>query len=446
MCGTTEYLPPEIIGREEQNDKVDIWCLGILLYEMTHKKTPFEGTNIHMLQFQQRKHDIQFRPNLNPQLKTIIQKCLEFQPDRRPSAEEILAFPIFEKYRQGQKSQGGPRNEVEAPTLARTVPVQETRRSNELRTQNTPKVPEPTYTQTQSQPQGQVKQVYNYVSQSQSNNVYPTQSQPQKTVTQRVEASPQRVVVQGATFKKKPIPNTEGGEVKQGNRVIKYSITRVTGDSQQQKEYRSTSRSQTPAEQLKYPGYANSSITKTVGNNSKEARTIQPPNFYNQFANIYNQPQGNLYTNSIGVSLQQQNPFAPINLYSSPTPQTNSQPTFYKRIEPKQESSNGRTEMTQTPDSTYQQKGLKYSYSNTNTITDKNNQPNISYHVSSSRFVYEHVINDSNGRKVIKLDNIRSNPTTPGPVTYTSNSDVKRSNSLSDSNKVGLQSRVVRNK
>jgi len=39
-------MPPEILSRNQQNDKVDVWCLGILLYEMIHKKSPFKGKNI----------------------------------------------------------------------------------------------------------------------------------------------------------------------------------------------------------------------------------------------------------------------------------------------------------------------------------------------------------------------------------------------------------------
>lgn len=29
-------MPPEILNKNEQDDKVDTWCLGVLLYEMTH--------------------------------------------------------------------------------------------------------------------------------------------------------------------------------------------------------------------------------------------------------------------------------------------------------------------------------------------------------------------------------------------------------------------------
>jgi serine/threonine protein kinase len=41
FCGTYEYMSPEVASRENYQEDVDIWALGILLYEMTHGYTPF---------------------------------------------------------------------------------------------------------------------------------------------------------------------------------------------------------------------------------------------------------------------------------------------------------------------------------------------------------------------------------------------------------------------
>ena len=44
ICGTFEYMPPEIIIGDKYNSKVDLWMFGILLYELKYKKTPFLDT------------------------------------------------------------------------------------------------------------------------------------------------------------------------------------------------------------------------------------------------------------------------------------------------------------------------------------------------------------------------------------------------------------------
>jgi serine/threonine protein kinase len=43
FCGTYEYMAPEMLFKAEYDYKVDIWALGVLLYEMLHGFAPFKG-------------------------------------------------------------------------------------------------------------------------------------------------------------------------------------------------------------------------------------------------------------------------------------------------------------------------------------------------------------------------------------------------------------------
>ena len=47
MCGTLDYLPPEMVaGKNQSYDKsIDIWCLGVLTVEFVQGKPPFETGN-----------------------------------------------------------------------------------------------------------------------------------------------------------------------------------------------------------------------------------------------------------------------------------------------------------------------------------------------------------------------------------------------------------------
>ena len=42
MCGTLDYLSPEMVEGTPHDQTVDIWCLGVLCYEFCTGKTPFE--------------------------------------------------------------------------------------------------------------------------------------------------------------------------------------------------------------------------------------------------------------------------------------------------------------------------------------------------------------------------------------------------------------------
>lgn len=41
FCGTFEYMAPEIIRGSIYDRSIDIWSLGIILYEMINGVTPF---------------------------------------------------------------------------------------------------------------------------------------------------------------------------------------------------------------------------------------------------------------------------------------------------------------------------------------------------------------------------------------------------------------------
>lgn len=41
FCGTLEYMAPEMITGIPHDHRLDIWCLGILLYELVHGHAPF---------------------------------------------------------------------------------------------------------------------------------------------------------------------------------------------------------------------------------------------------------------------------------------------------------------------------------------------------------------------------------------------------------------------
>jgi aurora kinase len=44
FCGTLDYASPEIILRKKYDTTIDLWCIGILTYELFVGRAPFEGS------------------------------------------------------------------------------------------------------------------------------------------------------------------------------------------------------------------------------------------------------------------------------------------------------------------------------------------------------------------------------------------------------------------
>jgi serine/threonine protein kinase len=45
FCGTYEYMSPEVVFKKNYNANIDVWSLGILLFEMITGNTPFVGSS-----------------------------------------------------------------------------------------------------------------------------------------------------------------------------------------------------------------------------------------------------------------------------------------------------------------------------------------------------------------------------------------------------------------
>jgi len=41
FCGTLEFIAPEIYQNKPYDEKIDIWSLGVMFYEMINGITPF---------------------------------------------------------------------------------------------------------------------------------------------------------------------------------------------------------------------------------------------------------------------------------------------------------------------------------------------------------------------------------------------------------------------
>ncbi len=44
--GTKFYFSPELLSGDGQDDKLDVWCLGVLLYELLFLTSPFKGNDM----------------------------------------------------------------------------------------------------------------------------------------------------------------------------------------------------------------------------------------------------------------------------------------------------------------------------------------------------------------------------------------------------------------
>lgn len=101
--GSINYVAPEMLLDDGFYDyKVDIWAIGICLYNMLAGKQPFADEDIEALTMKIKNDPVKFEyPQFNTvdsNIKKIIEKILIKTPDDRPSAGEIKINPWISKF------------------------------------------------------------------------------------------------------------------------------------------------------------------------------------------------------------------------------------------------------------------------------------------------------------------------------------------------------------
>ncbi|MCJ1434924.1 spindle assembly checkpoint kinase [Xylographa pallens] len=101
MCGTLDYLPPEMIKPGTQDNfytqAVDLWSLGVLTYEFLVGEAPFEDTQIQT-QRKIARCDMTVPAFVSPEASDLIKKLLVLDPEKRLPLEEVQQHPWITKH------------------------------------------------------------------------------------------------------------------------------------------------------------------------------------------------------------------------------------------------------------------------------------------------------------------------------------------------------------
>jgi serine/threonine protein kinase len=110
VCGTLDYLPPEMVDQKDYSCAVDMWSLGILCYELLVGVTPFSDPNNIEVFKKIRKCQVSYPPILPDEAHDLISKVssywclitllklLVYDPQKRLRAEDVITHPWILKF------------------------------------------------------------------------------------------------------------------------------------------------------------------------------------------------------------------------------------------------------------------------------------------------------------------------------------------------------------
>ena len=98
VCGTPIYLAPEIMEEKPHDEAVDIWCIGVLLFELVTANPPFLGNDLDTLKENVLKLKINWPKDINVDAKNLIMKILKLDPKQRLPLEDMMKHPFITKF------------------------------------------------------------------------------------------------------------------------------------------------------------------------------------------------------------------------------------------------------------------------------------------------------------------------------------------------------------
>ncbi|KAK9834308.1 hypothetical protein WJX81_005470 [Elliptochloris bilobata] len=95
LCGTLDYLPPEMVEGADHDATVDVWSLGVLCYEFLFGVPPFEASGHSETYKRILRVDLRFPPEVpvSHGARDLIRKLLTKSPRDRLPLAQVLQHP-----------------------------------------------------------------------------------------------------------------------------------------------------------------------------------------------------------------------------------------------------------------------------------------------------------------------------------------------------------------
>eukprot|EP00586_Coscinodiscus_wailesii_P001318 CAMPEP_0172489056 /NCGR_PEP_ID=MMETSP1066-20121228/18815_1 /TAXON_ID=671091 /ORGANISM="Coscinodiscus wailesii, Strain CCMP2513" /LENGTH=483 /DNA_ID=CAMNT_0013256651 /DNA_START=119 /DNA_END=1567 /DNA_ORIENTATION=+ len=105
ICGTPNYIAPEVIGSKQNCDgysfEVDVWAMGVIMYIALVGKPPYEAKGAKSTYRRILNNDYSFPPwpCISDRAKHLIHGMLQTNPSDRPKLSQMPIHPFFTHFR-----------------------------------------------------------------------------------------------------------------------------------------------------------------------------------------------------------------------------------------------------------------------------------------------------------------------------------------------------------
>ncbi|KAL7054426.1 hypothetical protein AAHC03_013326 [Spirometra sp. Aus1] len=98
LCGTPNYIAPEILTKHGHSFEVDSWSIGCILYTLLVGRPPFETSNLKETYERIKKNEYLIPPGVSVPASRLIRALLDADPSKRPSMFSVIEHEFFKGF------------------------------------------------------------------------------------------------------------------------------------------------------------------------------------------------------------------------------------------------------------------------------------------------------------------------------------------------------------
>lgn len=104
VCGTPNYIAPEVLTKIGHSYEADVWSIGCIMYTLLVGKPPFETSSLRETYSRIKQVQYKTPQHISKPAMNMVANMLQLNPSKRPSVAKLMKDVFFTSGKTHKKS------------------------------------------------------------------------------------------------------------------------------------------------------------------------------------------------------------------------------------------------------------------------------------------------------------------------------------------------------